>query len=95
MHEHATPSDDWLEPARTIILKMGGAPRVAKILNIHESAVYRWVWPKKPKKKGARGTGGLIPAERQKQIMAWSRQNGHPVNIEDFHRYQEDDTRAA
>ena len=85
MNEHETPSDSWLEPARTIILKMGGAPKVAKILGIDESTVYRWVWPKQnPKKRGARGTGGLVPAERQQQIMEWSRKHGYPIHAGDF-----------
>ncbi len=90
------PPGEWLEPAATVVKKLGGPEKAAEIVGISVKSVYRWMWPMRPSSdtRKSRGTGGLIPAERQQQIMAWSRRNGYPVNIEDFFPHRED-TRAA
>lgn len=48
-------SSEHLEPARTVIAKIG-VDKVAEITGKHVSRVYRWMYP-----KSRGGTGGLIP----------------------------------
>lgn len=76
-----------------MVKKLGGPDKAAEVVGISVKSVYRWMWPKEPTEGKSRGTGGLVPADRQQQIMEWSRRNGYPVNIEDFFPNRE--TRAA
>ncbi|MDP2495880.1 hypothetical protein Q8W25_17765 [Shimia thalassica] len=68
-----------MNPAKTIIQIFGGEADVARITERSVSRVYCWTYPKE---KG--GTGGLIPAECQQQLMAYARLNDLPLKPEDF-----------
>ena len=56
---------DRLDPAASIINRFGGVDAVALITNRHVSRVYRWMYP-----KSSGGTGGVIPQEEAKKLLA-------------------------
>lgn len=66
-------------PAQTIIAKCGGAKVVAGLLNVRPSTVHRWSYP-----KSRRGTGGLIPTQRQRPLILAARSIGVELTPEDF-----------
>lgn len=74
----------WLEPAATVVRKLGGPPVAAQICGVRVSSVYRWLWPLTPTSGDMRGSGGMIPARHQIAILEWSKRNGNPVRPEDF-----------
>lgn len=78
--------DDWLEPAASVVRKIGGVEMTAVVCGVTKQTVYKWFYPTHPA-SGARGTGGLIPADRQQIILEWSRRNGNPVKPDDFFIY--------
>jgi len=71
-------SEKHLEPARSVIGKIG-IEKVAEITGKHVSRVYRWMYPKE---KG--GTGGFIPPEDAKALLAWARENGVAISASEF-----------
>jgi hypothetical protein len=81
-------SDDhtYLEPAHSIIEKLGGPEKAAEASGVHISRVRRWRLPKNPVKgKGnSGGTGGIIPATRQQRILDWARAHNIPLTPADF-----------
>lgn len=87
--------ETWLEPAATVVRKMGGVPMVARVLGLTHSAVYRWMWPQRPGPGESRGTGGLIPVRRQQEILEWSRRNGNHIKADDFFVPRSKKSRAA
>lgn len=79
--------DTHLEPAASIIEKLGGPQSAATICGVRTSTVYRWMWPRKPLGHPHRGTGGMIPSGQQERIMEWSRANGNPITPTDFFKF--------
>jgi len=71
--------DEYLEPAASVIEKLGGLDEAAEAARVHKSQPTRW---RSPVSKG--GTGGLIPAKRQQLMLAWAREKGLPLRPEDF-----------
>jgi hypothetical protein len=69
----------YLEPARTVIEKLGGYERVAAIVGRHPTRVYRWMRP-----VSAGGTGGLVPAKYQVVLMDYARDHGICLKATDF-----------
>lgn len=69
----------YLEPAKTVIDKLGGYERVATIVGRHPTRVYRWMRP-----ISAGGTGGLIPAKFQGMLLDHARANGITLRERDF-----------
>lgn len=68
-----------LEPARTIISRLGGPAAVRKATAISRYRVWRWT---QPREKG--GTGGLIPQRHHPSILAYARLHGIPLKPADF-----------
>ncbi|MGP3699214.1 hypothetical protein [Rhodobacter sp. NSM] len=68
-----------MEPARTIITKLGGPSKVAEIVGIHRTRVYSWM---RPRIKG--GTGGLIPMWHVPALMAAAAEAGVHIAAADF-----------
>ena len=68
-----------MEPARTIIERLGGVAIVSKIAGVAYTAPYRWQYAKE---RG--GTGGLIPQRHIPDLLAYARQNGIDLTADDF-----------
>lgn len=68
-----------LNPAHQIIEKCGGVDRVAAMTGRHKSRVARWMWA-----KSRGGTGGLIPAQVQIELLEAARREGIDLTPEDF-----------
>jgi hypothetical protein len=80
---------EYLEPAASIIEKLGGLDAAAEAGRVHKSRASRW---RMPQSKG--GTGGLIPSKRQPLLLAWAREKGKPLQAEDFFCAAGDDQAA-
>lgn len=65
--------------AARVIDKCGGPERVAEMLGVHVSRVYRWTYPKE---RG--GTGGTIPTRHQNDLLTKARDNGCTLQPSDF-----------
>lgn len=72
--------------AENIITKCGGAQVVADWLGLKVSAVHRW---KYPPERG--GTGGLVPSNRQQDLLEKARANGVDLTPDDFFAIPADD----
>ncbi|WP_082637649.1 hypothetical protein [Bradyrhizobium retamae] len=68
-----------LEPAETIISRLGGPAVVASLVAVHRTRVSNW---KRPKQKG--GTGGLIPQQYHRRLLDHAAQNSIELSAEDF-----------
>jgi hypothetical protein len=66
-------------PAEIIIEKFGGHARIAEILGVDVSRVYRWTYP-----EDRGGTGGLIPQKHQSKLLAEARSLGIGLTPADF-----------
>ena len=71
-------STDHLEPARSIIAKIGVAT-VAEVTGKHVSRVYRWMYP-----KSRGGTGGFIPQDEAQKLLGHAHRSGIDLNPADF-----------
>ena len=70
-----------LDPARTVIDRVGGIAVAAEVTGTHFSRVYRWM---RPKEVG--GTDGIIPADAQQALMDYAREKSLPLRPDDFFR---------
>jgi len=68
-----------LDPAKTVIAKVGGPEVVAEVTGRDLSRVYRWMYPKE---RG--GSGGIIPHREAEKILAHAMRNGIDVTPSDF-----------
>jgi len=68
-----------MEPAQSIIRKLGGAPEVARIAGVHRTRVYSWTWP-----KSAGGTGGTVPFNHVPALIDAATAKGIPLSAADF-----------
>jgi hypothetical protein len=68
-----------MEPASSIIEKLGGEGVVSKITRTAYTAPYRW---QHPRDKG--GTGGLIPQRYHPLLLDHARRHGIALKAEDF-----------
>lgn len=73
--------DQYVSPvAKRVLDKLGGVPKVAKILNRKPSGIYKWTYP-----RARSGTGGLIPSECQQPLLDYAHANGiADLTPEDF-----------
>ena len=73
--------DDHVSPvAKRVLDKLGGVPKVARILGRKTQGVYKWTYP-----RSRSGTGGLIPAVCQQALLDYAHQNGiEDLTPEDF-----------
>lgn len=72
-------SDTYLEPARTVIAKLGGIQAVADALGVHFTRPFRWMLP-----KDRGGTGGTIPSKHHQRLLDWADQHGKDLEPADF-----------
>ena len=68
-----------LDPAASIIRKLGGASETARICGVHRSQPGRWMRPLDNK-----GTGGFIPARHQPVILRHARAQGIDLEPGEF-----------
>lgn len=68
-----------LEPASTVIRKLGGVEATARAAGVHPSRVIRW---RQSRDKG--GTDGRIPTRHQETLLAWAREQGLRLTYRDF-----------
>ena len=68
-----------MEPARTIVEKLGGPNAVAGIAKVHRTRVSNWMRPKE-----AGGTGGQIPFKHVPALLAAAREQGKELSADDF-----------
>lgn len=68
-----------MEPASTIIGKLGGDTAVAAIVGVHRTRVANW---KRPKEVG--GTGGMIPFKHAPALIAAANAKGIHLSADDF-----------
>jgi hypothetical protein len=68
-----------MEPASTVIERLGGPKVVSTITGAAYTAPYRW---QHPREKG--GTGGLIPQKHHLTLLAYAKQHGIPLTAADF-----------
>lgn len=66
-------------PAERVIEKFGGTAAVAGHLNLAESWIYRWTYPRE---KG--GTAGVIPTKHQQALLNKARELNLDLKPEDF-----------
>jgi len=72
-------TDKQLEPARTVLEKIGGVDVAAKVTGKHVSRIYRWTYSRE---KG--GTGGVVPHEDATKLLEHARANQIDLKAEDF-----------
>lgn len=70
-----------LNPAASIIDKMGGVDAVADIVDRHPNTVRRWQFPRDDKNNG---TGGVIPAGYIPKLVVAASDMGVSVTYADF-----------
>ncbi len=68
-----------MEPASSIIKKLGGEAVVAEITGRAYTAPYRWQYPRE---RG--GTGGLVPQRHHRTLLDYARAKGIPLKPDDF-----------
>jgi hypothetical protein len=68
-----------MEPATSIIKRLGGEAKVSEITGRGLTAPYKWQYPVE---KG--GTGGLIPQKVHPLLLDYARANGIPLSAADF-----------
>jgi len=72
-------TDDHLDPAATLAIKLGGLEKLAEAAGVSVSRASRY---RQPKEKG--GTGGLVPSSRQQRILDWAERNNIKLGPSDF-----------
>lgn len=68
-----------LEPANSIISRLGGLIVVQTVTGASRTRVYRWT---QPKENG--GTGGLIPLAHAPKLLEYAKANRIKVSADDF-----------
>lgn len=69
-----------IDPAHTIIEKLGGVGIVASTLGVNRQAVWKWTQPKN--KSG--GTGGLIPQRHHLPLLDLARSRDISLTAAEF-----------
>ncbi|MCP4304181.1 MAG: helix-turn-helix domain-containing protein [bacterium] len=68
-----------MEPASSIIQKLGGPSRIAREVGVHRTRVSNW---QRPRDVG--GTGGLIPQKHIPTLLRLARENGVALAADEF-----------
>ena len=68
-----------MEPAATIIKRLGGPAAVAAAVGTALTAPYRWRYPRT---KG--GTGGVIPQRHHRALIEFAKAKAIALNADDF-----------
>jgi hypothetical protein len=69
-----------MEPAQTIIRKLGGPSAVAKIVGVHRTRVSSW-----QRERARGGTGGRIPQNHISAMLAYAREQNIPLAPDEFY----------
>lgn len=72
-------SDTHLDPARSVIQRLGGVALVATITGKSRSRVFRWMYP-----PSRGGTGGFIPNKDVPRLLAYAQEHGIALSRVDF-----------
>jgi hypothetical protein len=67
-----------LEPAYTVIEKLGGKSAVAQALSLDKSTLSRWCQP------SPQGTGGMIPQRYWPQLMQMARDQRVRIGLKEL-----------
>jgi len=68
-----------MEPAQTIVRKLGGPSEVAAIAGVHRTRVSNWMRP-----KDSGGTGGTIPLKHVRALIEAAKERGLDLSANDF-----------
>jgi hypothetical protein len=68
-----------MEPASSIIKKLGGEAIVSKVTKTAYTAPYRWQYP-----RARGGTGGIVPQRHHRKLLTFAQQNDIGLKAEDF-----------
>jgi len=68
-----------LEPAKSVIAKLGGVEVVSTVTGKHVSRVYRWMYPRE---RG--GTGGTIPHAVARKLLDHAAKTDIPLSAAEF-----------
>lgn len=68
-----------MEPASSIIRKLGGPNVVASIAGVHRTRVSNWM-----RDKEAGGTGGTIPMRHMRTLLDAAQARGVPLSADEF-----------
>lgn len=68
-----------MEPAQTIIAKLGGPGIVSAVVGVHRTRVSNW---RRPREKG--GTNGLIPQDYHLRLIDFAATKGVILTGDDF-----------
>lgn len=68
-----------LEPAFSIVNRLGGVAKISATCGVHRTRVYGWM-----RAKGAGGTGGTIPQKHHLQLLDLARRSDVPLTAADF-----------
>ena len=72
------PTVHTLEPAYSVIQRLGGKSEVAERLNLDKSTLSRWCQPR------PEGTGGMIPQRHWPELMKLAREKKVRIKIEEL-----------
>jgi hypothetical protein len=68
-----------MEPASTIVKRLGGPKIVAKVLGVSYTVPYKWQYS-----KAGQGTGGTIPLRYIRTLLDYARDQNIELYAEDF-----------
>lgn len=68
-----------MQPASTILKKLGGPTKISRGIGIHRVRVSNWA---RPKESG--GTGGVVPQRHIPALLAYAKSIGEELGPEDF-----------
>lgn len=72
-------AENQLEPARSVISKLGGVDTVALATGAHRTRVFRWMYP-----SSRGGTGGLIPQRHILTLLDYAASKHVKLSPADF-----------
>ncbi|GAA2817016.1 hypothetical protein GCM10010836_05340 [Aminobacter aminovorans] len=68
-----------MEPAKSIVDRLGGPNAVSAIVGVHRTRVYGWM---RSREDG--GTGGVIPLKHAHALLAAAADKGIPLTAAEF-----------
>ncbi len=77
-----------MNPAQKVIKKFGGVRVLAEAIGMQTPGVYKWTYEKE---RG--GTGGLIPSDKQVEVVAAAKRLNVDLSASDF--FPEDSFQGA
>jgi len=72
------PTVHTMDPAYSVIERLGGKAEVAETLNLDKSTLSRWCQPR------PMGTGGVIPQRHWRALRQMAREQGVTIDIEEL-----------